>query len=137
MSLITGLFEPVKHVAYLLKDGVYTCSSNLQAEKELYERFVVIVQGGVDAVHKIHPEWTETRVREYIGGDSIGQVMLRGKECLESNGYDTSGLPHVNIPELPLPGLATAVGIVIGLSVLAYMKWKNRSYGDSGLSYKV
>lgn len=117
-------------VAYLLDGkGGYTCSNDIQAEKKLYEVMLSGVQEGIDGVRERHPDWSEERLHQYAVGDSIGQTMLKAKECLESHGYDTSTLPHYVVPEfgdVATLVLRIGMGAAIMGGIYAANRFKNK-----------
>ena len=114
-------------IAYLFNNGVYTCSKDANAELKEYHGFLEVVQNGVNRARELNPDWTEERLREYASGGS-GKVLVQIKDCLDSLGYDTSSLPHVVVPEFPIPGMAGLITAGAMGGLIAYMKFKNRFY---------
>lgn len=124
---ISGKTMAIKDFVALLigEGGRYTCSTDAQKERELYDAAIRITELGIKRYKELTPGWTEQGVRDYAAGDFalLGQI----KSCLESNGYDTSNLPFVTVPEF-MPGLgaiATAAGMG---ALLLYRKFKARGY---------
>ena len=109
-------------------DGVYSCSKDLNAEIDLYHTVLKLTQQGVDRARELNPDWSEARLQEYASGGTFGSVLPKIKDCLDSIGYDTSSLPHVVVPEFPVPGMAGLITAGAMGAGLAYMKLKNRFY---------
>lgn len=121
---------PFKELVAMLvnNDGVYSCSKDLNAELDLYHGALKLAQQGVDRARELNPDWTEERLHEYTTGGTFGSLLPKIKDCLDSLGYDTSALPHVVVPEFPVPGMAGLITAGAMGGLLAYMKAKNWFY---------
>jgi hypothetical protein len=113
-------------VAYLAaSDG--TCN-DINAERKSYDSILSQLQLAVDRARELNPDWTEERLHEYASGGHIGKMLEQTKTCLDSLGYDTSTLPHVIVPEFPVPGMAGLITAGAMGGLLAYMKARNWFY---------
>lgn len=118
-------------VAYLLNTdtGKYTCGSDVQAERNLYDVMLNGAQDGVNSVKADHPDWTTQHLQDYSSHSTFGSLLPKIEDCLRSHGYDISNLPHVSVPEFgDISSLVLRIGmtasLMTGLYLTRYLKTK-------------
>lgn len=118
----------------LNQDGTYSCSNDLSGEISLYNEVETGVQESTDLARRVNPDWSETRLHEYVDQSTLGQVLHKIEDCVASHGYDVSTLPHVAVPFFP--GEARGLVMLTIGAPIVYKKLKDWKSENPSSSYR-